>query len=62
VELVLTEEETEVLKAMVEKDIRGLLMEIADTDSRHFREELKLEEELLNGIRVKLASAVPLSS
>jgi len=39
VELVLTEEETEVLKAMV-----------------------KLEEELLNGIRVKLASAVPLSS
>jgi hypothetical protein len=58
-ELVLTEREAEVLQGMVEKDIHELLMEIANTDSREFRDELKLKEGLLNSIRVKLASTIP---
>jgi hypothetical protein len=59
VELTLTPDEAELLRAMVEKDIHELLMEIANTDTREFREELKAKEVILVSVRAKLASASP---
>lgn len=56
-ELALTQNETELLRAMVEKDIHELLMEIAKTDTREFRDELKAKEETLTAVRAKLAAA-----
>lgn len=53
-EISLTDQEAEMLRLMVEKDIHELLMEIANTDHRGYREELKAKEELLRAVREKL--------
>ena len=53
-ELTLTDREAELLRFMVEKDIHELLMEIANTDHRDFREQLKAKEEILQAVREKL--------
>ncbi len=53
-EVMLTDREAELLRLMVEKDIHELLMEIANTDHREFREELKAKEDVLQSIRGKL--------
>lgn len=58
-ELTLTQDEAELLRAEVEKDMHELLMEIANADNRDFRNKLKAKEELLTSIRNKLAAAFP---
>ena len=55
-ELNLTRDEAELLRAMVKKDIHELLMEIAKTDTREFRDELKAKEETLMAVGAKLAA------
>jgi hypothetical protein len=47
--------EVDVLRESLEKERKELLLEIAHTDHRPLREELKLREELLEGILEKLA-------
>jgi len=56
-ELTLSEKEVEVLRDMLEKDIHELLMEIANSDTRKFRDDLKFKEGLLKGIIEKLPVA-----
>ena len=50
----LTQEEVEALLALLQYHHSELRMEIAGTDSRQFREQLKDEKKLLKGIRAKL--------
>lgn len=47
--------EVDVLREMIEKDIHGLVMEIANTDHREFRDQLKVKEALLEGVLAKLS-------
>jgi len=53
-EIVLTGAEKLVLRETVEKAIREMLMEIANTDNRKMREGLREREEILKGILEKL--------
>ena len=55
-ELTLTVPEKFVLRETVEAAIKELLGEIARTDHRKMRDELKEREELMNGILAKLAA------
>ena len=54
----LTKPEVELLHAILEADLKELLMEIARTDSRSMREGLLRREELLKGILDQLMGAV----
>jgi hypothetical protein len=54
VELTLNDNEVTVLREMVEKDLHELLMEIANTDARDYRERLKARETLLRDIQQRL--------
>ncbi len=56
-ELSLSAQEIELLRAMVEKDMHELLLEIAKADTREFRDGLKAKEDTLMAIRAKLAAA-----
>jgi hypothetical protein len=57
-EVRLDEGEALVLREALEKDRKELLLEIARTDHRELREELRERETLLEGILKKLGSAV----
>jgi hypothetical protein len=56
-EITLTGAEKHVLRETMEKAIREMLMEIANTDNRKMREGLKEREEILKGIFEKLPIA-----
>ena len=56
--ITLTDAEKLVLRETVEKAIKEMLMEIANTDNRKMRDGLKLREELLKGILEKLPAEV----
>jgi len=53
-QLDLNQHEARVLQQVVKGRINELLMEIANTDSRNYREELRSEESLLQVIFAKL--------
>jgi hypothetical protein len=53
-EITLTGAEKLVLRETVEKAIKEMLMEIANTDNRKMREGLREREEILNTILAKL--------
>ena len=46
--------EAQVLKSIIEEYISELRMEISNTDSMDFREELKRKETILKGLLTKL--------
>ena len=56
--ITLTDAEKLVLRETVEKAIKEMLMEIANTDNRKMRNGLKEREELLMGIIEKLPAEV----
>ena len=56
--ITLTDAEKLVLRETVEKAIKEMLMEIANTDNRNMRDGLKEREELLKGIVEKLPDEV----
>lgn len=56
--ITLTDAEKLVLRETVEKAIKEMLMEIANTDNRKMRDGLRLREELLKGILEKLPAEV----
>ena len=56
VNLELSNEEREKLVHVLESYLSNLRMEIADTDSSFFKEDLKAEKELLNNILGKLGN------
>ena len=56
--ITLTDAEKLVLRETVEKAIKEMLMEIANTDNRKMRDGLKAREELLKGIVEKLPAEV----
>jgi len=56
--ITLTDAEKLVLRETVEKAIKEMLMEIANTDNRKMRDGLKEREELLKGIIEKLPAEV----
>ncbi|MFV1950911.1 MAG: hypothetical protein ACC630_02970 [Nitrospinota bacterium] len=53
-ELKLDEKQVEVLKNFLESEISDLGMEIADTDQKDYRDELKEKKEVLKGILASL--------
>ena len=57
-EITLTGVENRVLRETVEKAIKEMLMEIANTDNRKMRTGLKEREEILKGIHEKLPAEV----
>ncbi len=57
-ELTLTNMELQVLKELLDADYSRIIGEIAKTDTRKMREELKIREELLKGIIGKLGVKV----
>lgn len=57
-ELTLTNMELQVLKELLDADYSRIILEIAKTDTRKMREELKIREELLGGIIKKLGLKV----
>ena len=50
----LTDDEAEVLRSVLEEYISDLRMEVSNTDSMDFREELKRKEEILKGLAGQL--------
>lgn len=56
--ITLTDAEKLVLRETVEKAIKEMLMEIANTDNRKMREGLREREEILKGILGKLPAEV----
>ncbi|HXY68574.1 MAG TPA: hypothetical protein VEH62_03935 [Gemmatimonadales bacterium] len=54
-QLDLTAEEAAVLRQALEAYLSDLRMEIADTDSADYREELKRQEEILTRLEDRLA-------
>jgi len=58
VEITLTSPEEVVLRETLEKAIKDMLMEIANTDTRKMREGLKEREEVLTTILAKLPAEV----
>jgi len=57
-EITLTGPEKVVLRETLEKAIKDMLMEIANTDNRKMREGLKEREEILVAILAKLPAEV----
>ncbi|MGE5190492.1 MAG: hypothetical protein ACM3NF_10585 [Gemmatimonadota bacterium] len=57
-ELTLTKMELELLRELLEGDYSRIILEIAKTDTRKMREELKIREELLKGVMEKLGMSV----
>lgn len=57
-DLRLTNMELQVLKELLEADYSRIILEIAKTDTRKMREELKIREELLKGVMEKLGMSV----
>ena len=57
-ELLLSDEEQELLLNFLEQRYRELSQEIAHTDHREFREELRRNEELLDSLVCRLREAV----
>ena len=57
-ELTLTNMELQVLRELLDADYSRIILEIAKTDTRKMREELKIREELLKGIIGKLGTTV----
>jgi len=57
-ELTLTNMELQVLRELLDADYSRIIHEIAKTDTRKMREELKIREELLKGIIGKLGMTV----
>ena len=55
-ELTLTRAEHTILRETMEKSINDLLMEIAHTDNRKLREQLKEREEIMRGILARLSA------
>jgi hypothetical protein len=53
-QLDLNQEEVAALQTAIKGRIDGLLMEIANTDARKYREELKTEEGVLQAVFAKL--------
>jgi len=47
-----------VLRELLDADYSRIILEIAKTDTRKMREELKIREELLKGIIGKLGTTV----
>ncbi|GAB4246603.1 hypothetical protein [Deferrisoma sp.] len=56
VQLELTQSEAAVLKEVLEYALSELRMEIADTDRKDFREQLKAQKEALTGILERLGA------
>lgn len=52
----LADGEAEILKSVLEEYISDLRMEVANTDSMDFREELKRKEEFLKRLAAQLAA------
>ncbi len=57
-ELTLTSTELQVLKDLLEGDYSLIIREIARTDARKMRDELKARETLLRGVMEKLGMTV----
>ncbi len=57
-ELTLTNMELQVLKELLESDYSRIISEIARTDTRKMREELKVRESLIKGIMEKVGMTV----
>jgi len=55
-ELTLTGAERTILRETMEKAIDDLLMEIARTDTRKMRDQLKEREEVMKGILARLSA------
>lgn len=55
-ELTLTGDESTVLRETMEKALDNLLLEIAHTDHRKFRDQLKERERIVEGILAKLSA------
>ena len=51
----LADDEAEILKAVLEEYVSDLRMEVANTDSMDFREDLKRKEEFLKRLAGQLA-------
>lgn len=52
----LSDSEVDLLREILQKDIHELVMEIAKTDHREFREQLKKKEAMLEGLFARLSS------
>jgi hypothetical protein len=50
----IADDEAEVLRSVLEEYISELRMEVSNTDSMDFREELKRKEEILKGLAGRL--------
>ncbi len=57
-ELTLTGKEVQVLKDLLEGDYSLIIREIARTDTRKMRDELKARETLIRGVMEKLGMTV----
>ncbi len=57
-ELTLTNMELQVLKELLEADYSRIILEIAKTDTRKMREELKIRESLVKAVMEKLGMPV----
>ena len=55
-ELTLTDKEEEMLKVILESYLSDLRMEVADTDRKGYRDELKVEEAFLKELIAKLSA------
>lgn len=53
--LSLDHEETLVLNSAIQRKIKSLMREMARTDARSFRQALKAEHEILEGIEAKMS-------
>ncbi len=57
-ELTLTNMELQVLRDLLDADYSRIILEIAKTDTRKMREELKIREELLRSVMTKIGMEV----
>jgi len=57
-ELTLTNMELQVLKELLDSDYSRIIGEIAKTDTRKMRDELKVREALIKGVMEKLGTSV----
>lgn len=57
-DLRLTNMELQMLRELLEADYSRIILEIAKTDTRKMREELKIREALLKGVMEKLGVSV----
>ncbi len=55
IQIDLTEEETEILREILESDISDLRMEVANTDSMEYRERLKMKKSVLLKVVSRIA-------